>query len=76
MGRGADDGAGDGTAGHGVLGRSGDAEVHDLDPTCGVHHHVRGLHIAVDDPARMGVFQGGGRLAHDAQDLPRLQALD
>ena len=31
-----------------------------------VDHHVGGLHVAVDDAARVGVIQGGGHVADDA----------
>ncbi len=66
-------------AGHrgavGVRGqRARDAEVREEDVAIGDEHVVR-LHVAVDDPLRMGVRQRVGQLAEDAHGRPDRQAL-
>ena len=60
----------DGGAGLGELmvrGRTGDAEIHQLDHARGRQHHVGGLDVAMDHAAGVRVFQGGQHL-HDVVD--------
>src|ERR671922_189933 len=47
------------------LERAGDAEVRDLGPTVGIDQHVLGLHVAVDEPVRVGALEC-------ARDLDRI----
>jgi hypothetical protein len=46
-----------------------EAEVHELHHARGGAHHVRGLHVAVDDLRAVGVLQGLEHLRGDPQGL-------
>jgi hypothetical protein len=52
----------------------GDAEVGDLDLVRGGDDEVRGLDVAVDDPARVGVVEGRRHLAHEPDHPLGLEA--
>ncbi len=66
---GADDVAGRGQRGRGVVDELGDAEVADLDRTLRVQHQVARLDVAVDDALAVRGGQPGGGLAGDPGDL-------
>ncbi len=48
---------------------AGDAEIGDLDRAFDAHQYVGRLHVAVDDAAAVGVFEGVEQLADDRRRL-------
>ena len=57
----------------GLCDRASDPEVGDLHPAVAADQDVAGLHVAVDDPARMGCLECPGGLGHDSGRLARRQ---